>query len=653
MEKFELVSPFKPKGDQPEAIKKLTQGLKKGLKHQVLLGVTGSGKTFVIANVIKNVNKPTLVLAHNKTLASQLYAELKALFPNNAVKYFVSYYDYYQPEAYVPAQDLYIEKDASINENIERMRNEATQALMTRRDVIIVASVSCIYGIGSPEHYRDAVIKLRTGQKIEREHIIAKLVNMYYARNNMVLERGQFRVIGSQLEVYPSYGNEALRIELDDDVVASLSGFHPLTRKKIVNYSELSIYPAKQYVVPKDRLERAIESIELELADRAAELEAEARLVEKQRLVQRTKYDIEMLREVGFCKGIENYSRHLEGREPGEPPYTLLDYFPKDFLLIIDESHVTIPQVRGMYYGDLSRKQNLIDYGFRLPSAKDNRPLKFEEFNERLNQVIYVSATPGEYEKSISEQIVELIVRPTGLVDPKVHVMPTKNQLDDLIERIKERVARNERVLITTLTKRMAEDLTDYLLEKGIRVRYMHSDIDVLERVKILHSLRKGDFDVLVGINLLREGLDLPEVSLVAILDADKEGFLRDETSLIQTIGRASRNVNGEVVLYADNITESMRKAIMETNRRRRKQLEYNKKHGITPQTIKKKVMAMIQVDEEEEKIKIDKSKPVTQLMQELEDEMLLAANNWDFERAAILRDELLRLKKMRGDMLD
>jgi len=653
MKNFDLVTSFKPRGDQLSAINNLVIGLNKGFKSQVLLGVTGSGKTFVMANVIKEFNKPTLVLAHNKTLASQLYAELKGLFPNNAVKYFVSYYDYYQPEAYVPQTDLYIEKDASINENIERMRNEATQALMTRSDVIIVASVSCIYGIGSPSEYSNAVINLKKGDLVSRDHLIARLVNLYYTRNNVSLERGQFRVRGSQLEVYPPYGNEAFRIMLDDESINSLSSYNPLTMKKLADYSDLSVFPAKQYVIPKDQLDRAISDIEFELADRASELEGEGRLLEKQRLLQRTNYDIEMIRETGSCNGVENYSRHLEGRKPGEPPYSLIDYFPRDFLLIIDESHVSVPQVRGMYFGDLSRKQTLVDYGWRLPSAKDNRPLKFDEFNKKLNQTIYVSATPSSYELGLSEQTVELIVRPTGLVDPRITVLPISGQMEDLLKRIKAKALLSERVLITTLTKRMAEDLTEYLLEKGVKAKYMHSDIDVLERVKLLLGLRRGDFDVLVGINLLREGLDLPEVSLVAILDADKEGFLRNETSLIQTIGRASRNVNGEVVMYADNITDSMNRAINETNRRREKQEAYNKERGITPETIKKEVKAMIQVNDDEIKIKLDKSKPVSQLMAELEDEMLLAANNWDFERAAILRDELLRLKKARGDDIE
>lgn len=654
-----LKANYTPKGDQPKAIKELTEGIEKGLKMQTLLGVTGSGKTFTMANVIANVNKPTLVIAPNKTLAAQLCAEFREFFPENAVEYFVSYYDYYQPEAYLPATDTYIEKDSAINDEIDKLRHSATAALFERRDVIIVASVSCIYGLGDPQEYRELLLSVRKGQIYEREAILRKLVDIQYERNEYDLTRGKFRVRGDVIEVFPaSYTDRAVRIELFGDEVDRILEFDTLTGEIIGELKHVAIFPASHFATSKEKLERAIKSIEEELEERLRYFEERGKLLEAQRLKQRTLYDIEMLREVGYTKGIENYSRHLTGRKPGEPPYTLIDYFPKDFLMIIDESHITIPQIRGMYEGDRSRKEALVEYGFRLPSAFDNRPLKFHEFEARINQVVFVSATPGPYELKHSQKIVEQIIRPTGLVDPEVEVRPTRGQVDDLYGEIKERVARNERVLVTTLTKKMAEDLTEYFREMGVKVRYLHSDIDTLERVEILRDLRLGVFDVLVGINLLREGLDLPEVSLVAILDADKEGYLRSERSLIQTIGRAARNVNGKVIMYADTVTASMQKAIDETNRRRKLQMEYNRKHGITPQTVQKAVRDVIEatraVTAELPEVKRDfiqkmSAKEFKQYVEKLTREMKEAAKALEFEKAAMLRDLIIELRAQKA----
>ncbi len=651
---FKLFSEFSPKGDQPKAIKALTEGIKKGLKHQVLLGVTGSGKTFTIANVIANVQKPTLIIAPNKTLAAQLYGELKRFFPENAVEYFVSYYDYYQPEAYIPQTDTYIQKDASINEKIDKLRHSATRALLERRDVIIVASVSCIYGLGSPELYHEMILYVEEGDEIPMEKAIRRLVDMHYVRNDLSLERGRFRVRGDTLDVYPVYEEDrAIRIIFFDDQIEAIEEIDPLTGKKLRNLSHITIYPATHYVTPRDVRERAIREIKKELKERIEYFKKKGRILEAQRIKERTLFDLEMIMEMGYCHGIENYSRHLEGRKPGEPPPTLLDYFPKDFLTIIDESHITVPQLIGMYRSDRSRKETLVEYGFRLPSALDNRPLKFEEFEEKVNQVIYVSATPGPYELSKAEQIVEQIIRPTGLVDPEIIVRPAKNQIDDLIGWIKERIARNERVIVITLTKRMAEDLTEFLQDLNIRARYIHSDIDALERVAIINDLRKGVYDVLVGINLLREGLDLPEVSLVAIMDADKEGFLRSERSIIQICGRAARNVNGTVILYADRITESIRKAIEETNRRRRIQIEYNKKHGIRPETVKKEITEIIyeadyvKVPSVEEEIEEYGSiEEMEKQIERLRKEMKEAARRLEFEKAAFIRDKIRKLEE-------
>ncbi len=653
MNKFKLHSTFKPTGDQPEAIEKLSNGIMNNLKYQTLLGVTGSGKTFTMANIIERVQKPTLVIAHNKTLAYQLASEFKEFFPENAVEYFVSYYDYYQPEAYVPQTDTYIEKDASINEEIDKLRHSATASLFERRDVIIVASVSCIYGLGDPIDYENMVVSLRPGMIKDRDEIMKKLIDIQYIRNDVNFMRGTFRVRGDVLEIFPASSSEnTIRVEFFGDEIDRIVEVNYLTGEIIGLRNHVSIFPASHYATSKDKIERAIISIEEELEERLRELRSQEKLLEAQRLEQRTRYDIEMLREMGFCQGIENYSRHLSGRAPGSRPYTLIDYFPEDFLIIVDESHVTIPQIGGMYEGDRSRKMNLVEYGFRLPSALDNRPLKFEEFEEHINQILFVSATPGPYELEHSQQIVEQIIRPTGLLDPKISVRPTKNQIDDLVGEIRKRSEKNERVLVTTLTKKMAEDLTSYFKEIGIKVTYLHSDVDTIERMEIIRDLRLGKYDVLVGINLLREGLDLPEVSLVAILDADKEGFLRSETSLIQTTGRAARNVSGEVIMYADTITKSMKRAIDETNRRRKIQDEYNKKHGITPKTITKGVRDVIEATialEEEEKYmeEVFTAEELEATIEVLRVAMLKAAEELNFEKAAELRDRMIQLKKM------
>ncbi len=661
MPDFKIVSDYKLCGDQPQAVEKLVKGLNMGYKHQTLLGVTGSGKTFTMANVIERVQRPTLVIAHNKTLAAQLCSEFREFFPNNAVEYFVSYYDYYQPEAYIPATDTYIEKDSSINDEIDKLRHSATAALFERRDVIIVASVSCIYGLGDPEDYTDLMISLRPGMIKDRDEVIRKLVDIHYERNEIDFKRGKFRVRGDVLEVFPANSSEkAVRIEFFGDEIERITEFDALTGEIVGLRNHVAIFPASHYATTKAKMERAIASIQEELEERLAELRSQGKLLEAQRLEQRTRYDLEMMQVTGFCPGIENYSRHISGRAPGSAPFTLIDYFPKDYLMIIDESHVTVPQIGAMYNGDRSRKEALVEYGFRLPSAFDNRPLKFEEFEQRINQVIYVSATPAEYERKHSSQIVEQIIRPTGLVDPEVVVKPVKGQIDDLIGEINERVAKKQRVLVTTLTKRMAEDLTEYLKELDIKVRYLHSEIDTIERMEIIRDLRLGVFDVLVGINLLREGLDLPEVSLVAILDADKEGFLRSETSLIQTIGRAARNVEGKVIMYADHITESMRKAISETNRRRKIQMEYNIKHGITPKSVQKAVRDVIEatkVVEETADFSADKdidyiSKgEINEIIERLTEEMKAAASDLQFERAAELRDKIAKLKERIAEM--
>ncbi|NLV77101.1 MAG: excinuclease ABC subunit UvrB [Tissierellia bacterium] len=653
MNKFKIHSNFKPTGDQPEAIEKLSNGIMNNLKYQTLLGVTGSGKTFTMANIIERVQKPTLVIAHNKTLAYQLASEFKEFFPENAVEYFVSYYDYYQPEAYVPQTDTYIEKDASINDEIDKLRHSATAALFERRDVIIVASVSCIYGLGDPIDYENLVVSIRPGMIKDRDEIMRKLIDIQYIRNDVNFVRGTFRVRGDVLEIFPASSSEnTIRVEFFGDEIDRIVEVNYLTGEIIGLRNHVSIFPASHYATSKDKIDRAIISIEEELEERLEELRSQEKLLEAQRLEQRTKYDIEMLREMGFCQGIENYSRHLSGRAPGSKPYTLIDYFPEDFLIIVDESHVTIPQIGGMYEGDKSRKTNLVEYGFRLPSALDNRPLKFEEFEEHINQILFVSATPGPYELKHSQQIVEQIIRPTGLLDPKISVRPTKHQIDDLVGEIRKRSEKNERVLVTTLTKKMAEDLTSYFKEIGIKVTYLHSDVETIERMEIIRDLRLGKYDVLVGINLLREGLDLPEVSLVAILDADKEGFLRSETSLIQTTGRAARNVSGEVIMYADTITKSMRRAIDETNRRRKIQDQYNKKHGIIPRTINKEVRDVIEATialEEEEKYmeEVFTAEELEATIEVLRDAMLREAEELNFEKAAELRDRMIQLKKM------
>ena len=657
-DQFQLVSKYQPQGDQPQAIKELVAGLENGKKHQTLLGATGTGKTFTISNVIKEVNKPTLIIAHNKTLAGQLYSEFKEFFPNNAVEYFVSYYDYYQPEAYVPQTDTYIEKDASINDEIDKLRHSATSALFERRDVIIIASVSCIYGLGSPEEYKELVLSLRVGTEIERNELLRKLVDIQYTRNDIDFHRGTFRVRGDVVEIFPSSRDEhCIRVEFFGDEIDRIREVDALTGEIIGEREHVAIYPASHYVTREEKMQIAIKNIEQELQERLKELRDQGKLLEAQRLEQRTNYDLEMMREMGFCSGIENYSRHLTLREAGATPYTLLDYFPEDFLIVVDESHVTIPQIRGMYNGDQARKNVLVEHGFRLPSALDNRPLMFEEFEKHINQIIYVSATPGPYELEHCPTVVEQIIRPTGLLDPIIEVRPIKGQIDDLIGEIQERIRKNERVLVTTLTKKMSEDLTDYLKEIGIKVQYLHSEVKTLERIEIIRDLRLGKYDVIVGINLLREGLDIPEVSLVAILDADKEGFLRSERSLIQTIGRAARNANGKVIMYADQITRSMDFAINETKRRRQIQEEYNRKHGITPKTIQKEIhdviRATIAAEEQEEYSTTDKygklsKKEREKLIQKLEVEMKEAAKALDFERAAELRDLVLELKAER-----
>ena len=654
---FRLVSDFKPQGDQPQAIEKLTQGLQSGRRHQVLLGVTGSGKTFTMAHVIARVNRPTLVIAPNKTLAAQLYNEFRELFPENAVRYFVSYYDYYQPEAYVPSTDTYIEKDASINDEIDKLRHSATKALLERRDTLIVASVSCIYGLGSPEAYFDMMVYVEEGTSIQRDQMLRKLVDIRYERSDYDFHRGAFRVRGDIVEVFPAYeDSSALRIEFFDETIEAIHEIDPIRGKILRRVDKACIYPASHYVTGEDRMKEAVRAIRIELQERLAQLREERKLLEAQRLEQRTLYDLELLEEMGFCPGIENYSRHLTGRKPGEPPPTLLSYFPADFLLVIDESHVTVPQIGGMYRGDRSRKETLVEYGFRLPSALDNRPVNFDEFEAAVSQVIYVSATPANYEMSRSEgQVVEQLIRPTGLTDPEIFVRPARNQVDDLLEEIRKRVEREERVLVTTLTKRMAEDLTDYYQDLNVKVRYLHSDIETIERVEIIRQLRMGQFDVLVGINLLREGLDLPEVSLVAILDADKEGFLRSDRSLIQTIGRAARNVNGTVILYADSTTGSMKRALDETRRRRRLQEKFNKEHHITPQTVVKSLGSpLVKIFEADYlDLPLAAESPakygaaeLSRMIRQLKKEMKQAAQELEFEKAAQLRDRIRELEE-------
>ena len=656
MDHFELVSEYQPTGDQPQAIEQLVKGFKEGNQFETLLGVTGSGKTFTMANVIQQLNKPTLVIAHNKTLAAQLYSEMKEFFPNNAVEYFVSYYDYYQPEAYVPSTDTYIEKDSAINDEIDKLRHSATAALSERNDVIIVASVSCIYGLGSPIDYKNMVISLRPGMEKDRDEVIHKLIDIQYTRNEMDFKRGRFRVRGDVLEVFPAYsGSEAYRIEFFGDEVDRIMEIEALTGEVKAQLEHVAIFPASHYVVPKEKMMRATENILAEMKEQVTFFKSEDKLLEAQRIAERTNFDVEMMRETGFCSGIENYSRHLVGSAPGQPPCTLLDYFPDDFLIIVDESHITLPQVRGMYFGDRSRKKTLVDYGFRLPSALDNRPLNFEEFETHINQMMFVSATPSTYEADHELLRAEQIIRPTGLLDPEISVRPVEGQIDDLVGEINKEVEKHNKVLITTLTKRMAEDLTDYIREAGIRVKYLHSDIDTLERAEIIRDMRLDVFDVLVGINLLREGLDIPEITLVAILDADKEGFLRSETSLIQTIGRAARNAEGHVIMYADSITDSMRAAIDETNRRREIQQKYNEEHGITPQTIKKAVRDLIAISRaasagEEEFRKDPESmdaRELEKLAKELTKKMRQAAAELNFEEAAKLRDRMKEVKQM------
>ena len=656
MDHFELYSEYAPTGDQPQAIEKLVQGFKEGNQFETLLGVTGSGKTFTMANVIQQLNKPTLILAHNKTLAAQLYGEMKEFFPNNAVEYFVSYYDYYQPEAYVPSSDTYIEKDSAINDEIDKLRHSATAALSERSDVIIVSSVSCIYGLGSPIDYQEMVISLRPGMLKDRDEVIRKLIDIQYVRNDMDFKRGTFRVRGDVVEIFPANATDtAVRVEFFGDEIDRITEFDALTGNVKARLEHVAIFPASHYVVAPEKMEKAICAIEEELKEQVEWFKREDKLLEAQRIAERTKFDIEMMRETGFCSGIENYSRHLSGLKPGEPPHTLLDYFPDDFLMIVDESHITIPQVRGMYAGDQSRKTTLVDYGFRLPSAKDNRPLNFEEFESHISQMLFVSATPNVYEGEHELLRAEQVIRPTGLLDPEISVRPVEGQIDDLISEVNKEIEHGHKVLITTLTKRMAEDLTDYMKELGIRVRYLHSDIDTLERSEIVRNLRLNVFDVLVGINLLREGLDIPEITLVAILDADKEGFLRSETSLIQTIGRAARNTEGHVIMYADRITDSMDKAITETNRRRAIQQAYNEAHGITPKTIQKAVRDLISISEAADKsedsfVKDAESmsyKELNAAIRKLMKQMHSAAAELDFEKAAMLRDKIMELKKM------
>lgn len=650
MDKFKLVSKYKPTGDQPQAIEALTDGINRGFSEQTLLGVTGSGKTFTMANVIANLNRPTLVLAHNKTLAAQLCSEFREFFPENAVEYFVSYYDYYQPEAYIPTTDTYIEKDSAVNDEIDKLRHSATSALSERRDVIIVASVSCIYTLGDPIDYRSMVISLRTGMEKSRDELIDKLVSIQYERNDIDFSRNKFRVRGDVVEIFPVYSNEnALRVEFFGDEIDRISEINALTGQVKSVLSHAAIYPASHYVISPDKMEKSISLIYAEMLERVKEFESEGKLLEAQRIKQRTEYDIEMLRETGFCKGIENYSRVMSGRAPGSAPFTLLDYFPDDFLLFVDESHVTLPQVRAMYGGDRARKESLINFGFRLPSAYDNRPLTFDEFYERTGQKIFVSATPGEFERERSSRIAEQVIRPTGLLDPEISVRPVEGQIDDLVSEINERAAKGERVLVATLTKHMAEDLTAYLENLDIKVRYMHHDVDTIERMEIIRGLRLGEFDVLVGINLLREGLDIPEVSLVAILDADKEGFLRSETSLIQTIGRAARNAEGKVIMYADSVTPSMERAITETNRRREKQMQYNEEHGIVPKTIVKDVRDVIEISsksgDDKSLSKLSKKEREAMIIR-LTAEMKAAAKILEFEHAAYLRDKIEKLKR-------
>ncbi|KZX10939.1 excinuclease ABC subunit UvrB [Methanobrevibacter filiformis] len=649
MKKFKLNSSYKPLGDQPKAIKSLVGGINKGFHEQTLLGVTGSGKTFTMANVIDQVQKPTLIISHNKTLAAQLYEEFKEFFPDNAVEYFVSYYDYYQPEAYVPRTDTFIDKEASINEEIDMMRHSATQSLLSRDDVIVVSSVSCIYGIGSPDDYGEFKLFLQVGDNIEREEILARLIHMQFERNDIEFGRGQFRVRGDVIEINPVHGENPVRIELFGDEIDSIAIMDKLTGKKLEKLERTFIYPAKHFVIAEDKLKQSIKDINMELDSRLRELNAQNKLVESQRLEQRTKYDVEMLSEMGYCPGVENYSMHLSDRQWGEMPYTLLKYFPKDFLTIIDESHVTVPQIRGMYNGDRARKETLVDHGFRLPSAKENRPFRFDEFEKSVNQVLYVSATPGNYEITRSMNVVEQIIRPTGLVDPKVILRPVKGQVDDLLGEVRKRTENNQRTLVTALTKRMSEDLTDYYAKIGVKVRYLHSEIDTLERIEIIDDLRRGDFDCLVGVNLLREGLDLPEVSLVGILDADKEGFLRSETSLIQTIGRASRNVEGQVIMYADVMTDSVKNAVEITNKRRELQIKYNKKHNIEPTTVVRTLKERVKDTEKYDKNKMDLKKlpkdELNILISDLEADMKDAASQLDFERAAKLRDQLIIIK--------
>src|SRR3954447_6970648 len=667
MPPFKISSEYQPSGDQPQAVERLKEGVLAGEDYLTLLGATGTGKTFTIAHVIEQVQKPTLVIAPNKSLGAQLANEFREFFPENAVEYFVSYYDYYQPEAYVPQTDTYIEKDSSINDEIERLRHSATAALLTRKDVLIVASVSCIYGLGSPEEYEGQILRVHKGVVTDRDFAIQRLVDIQYDRNHVNFVRGKFRVQGDTIEVFPAYEETAVRIEWWGDEIERITSFDTLTGEIIAELPEITIYPATHYVTSKDRMKTAIASIEQELGERLAKLESQSKLLEAERLRMRTTYDLEMLREVGFCSGIENYSRHLDGRAPGTAPYTLLDYFPDDYLVVIDESHVTVPQLNGMYEGDMSRKGTLVDYGFRLPSAMDNRPLRFEEFTERVNQVVFMSATPSPYELRVSKRVAEQIVRPTGLIDPEVEIRPTKGQVDDLIEEIRKRAEAEQRVLVTTLTKKMAEDLTDYLVEMGVRVRYLHSEIDTIHRIEILRDLRLGEFDVLVGINLLREGLDLPEVSLVAILDADKEGFLRSDTSLIQTIGRAARNVDGKVLMYADEVTDSMKRAISETQRRRQIQMAYNREHQIDPQSIRKKVSDILLTMASDvagkapqpEKRRRKRDRPempeeeLDRLIQTLEEEMHQAARDLRFEYAARIRDEVVDLRKERKALQD